>query len=121
METARADDPSRSNLRTVVAAWKKVLKLGDPRSEFPQYLYTAGEIRDAAVSIKDTDGILNKAISAIACPPGRHEIDAVRLGKWLTRNKDRVIDGLKICSKKNDHTKQNVWWLEQKAAAEGSP
>jgi hypothetical protein len=54
---------------------------------------------------------LNKAISAIACPPARTEIDAKRLGHWLRRNKDRVISKHKIQAGTDKHSKQQIWWL----------
>jgi putative DNA primase/helicase len=88
MEAARADDPSRNSLRAVVAAWRTVIGPDKPM--------TASEPRDTACSTaNDPDLMLNKAISAVACAPGRSEIDVMRLGRWLGRNKGRVVDGYK--------------------------
>jgi hypothetical protein len=55
MEAARADDPSRANLRALFAAWRNVIGLNKPK--------TVGEIRNYAVSSdnNDPDGILFKA------------------------------------------------------------
>ena len=75
MEAGRADDPSRGSLRAIVAAWLTVIGAGKP--------VTAGELRNAAGSSSDVDQNLHKAISAVACAPGRSEIDAVKLGRWL--------------------------------------
>ena len=80
---------------------------------------TAGEVKEKALSAMDTNGALHKAISAVACAPGRNEIDALRLGKWLGRNKGRIVGDLKLLGDKQTDSKQMVWWLERadKAAA----
>jgi hypothetical protein len=103
MEAARAEDPTKSALAEIVTAWRSVIGTNRPM--------TAGEIRDKATSADDKDGLLNKAISAIACPPARTEIDAKRLGHWLRRNKDRVISKHKIQAGTDKHSKQQIWWL----------
>jgi hypothetical protein len=100
METARADDPVRTNLRAVVTAWKMAIG---------ENAVTAGELRDRACSGSDASLELNKALAAIAAPPGRSEIDTKRLGKWLGRNKGRIVDGLKIFGDKDQHSKQVKW------------
>ena len=56
---------------------------------------------------------LYQAISAIACPPARSEIDPKRLAKWLSKNRGRVFEGAKIMSERKEHTKQLIWWLDQ--------
>jgi hypothetical protein len=74
---------------------------------------TAGEIRaEACSTVDDPDVlILNKAISAVATPPGQREIDAMKLGRWLGRNKGRVVNNVKIFGEPDPHTKQQVWWI----------
>jgi putative DNA primase/helicase len=110
MEAARADDPSRHSLRSVVAAWRSVIGPDKPM--------TASELKDRACSTaNDPDLILNKAISAVACAPGRSEIDAIRLGHWLGRNKDRVVDGHKIVGEPDRHSKQMLWLLKERTGA----
>jgi hypothetical protein len=104
MEAARAEDPFRSALAEVVAAWRAVIGKNIP--------LTAGELKEKALSAEDRDGVLLKSITAVACPPGRNEIDQLRLGKWLGRNKGRVVNGIKILGKK-DRTNQLLWWLEE--------
>jgi putative DNA primase/helicase len=103
MEAARADDPSRGSLRAIVAAWRAAIGV-DKR-------VTAGELRDAAGSSSDVDQNLHKAVSAVACAPGRIEIDAVKLGRWLGRNRGRIVDELKVFGEKDAHSKQMKWWL----------
>jgi putative DNA primase/helicase len=104
MEAARADDPSRSSLRAVIAAWRSTIGADKQM--------TATELKDRACSgAEDANPMLNKAIAAIASAPGRNEIDALRLGQWLGRNKGRVIDGYKIVGEPDRHSKQMVWLL----------
>ena len=104
MEAARADDPSRGNLRAVIAAWLRVIGTNKPM--------TAGEIiAKASSTADDPDRILNAAISAVAMRQGESEIDAMKFGRWLGRNKGRVVDNMKIFGKRDRHTKQQVWWV----------
>lgn len=100
MEAARVDDPNLINLRAVVAAWHAAIGENKP--------LTAGELCDMASSDATE---LYKAISAVAGVPGRGEIEARKLGRWLGRNKRRIVEGLKIFGEKDAHTKQIKWWL----------
>jgi hypothetical protein len=104
MDVARADDPVKSTLAEVVTAWRKVIGISQP--------ITAGEIKEKALSSADRDGLLLKALSSVASPPARNEIDTLRLSKWLGRHKDRIVGKLKIKSEKDSHSNQLVWWLE---------
>jgi putative DNA primase/helicase len=101
MEAARADDPSRGNLGAVVAAWRHVIGPNKPM--------TAGEI--IAKAADDPDRILNLAISAVATSPGKSELEAMKFGRWLGRNKGRVVDDMKIFGELDPHSKQRVWWV----------
>ena len=107
METARSEDPGIVNLRAVVAAW--LAAVGTDKR------LTAGDLREAALSssISDATGNLNRALLAVAAPPGRSEVDTRRLGNWLGRHRGRIIDGIKIHSEQDKHSKQMVWWLAE--------
>jgi hypothetical protein len=103
METARADDPVLGNLRAVVAAWHTAIGTNNPLS--------AGALKEEATK-PSSDLNLAKALYTIASAPGRNnEIDAVRLGRWLGRNRGRIVDGLKLFGEKDGHSKQMLWWL----------
>lgn len=103
IETARADDPVLSNLRAVIAAWHMAIGANKALS--------AGELKEEAFKPSSDMG-LGKALYTVASVPGRNnEIDAVRLGRWLARNRGRIVDGLKICGEKDAHSKQMLWWL----------
>jgi hypothetical protein len=103
METARADDPVLGNLRAVVAAWCAAIGTNNPLS--------AGDLKEEALK-PSSDMNLAKALYAVAAPPGRsHEIDAKRLGHWLSRNRGRIVDGIKVLGEKDAHSKQIRWRL----------
>ena len=104
MEAARADDPARSNLQALVAAWLKVIGPNKPM--------TAGEVISKVRSAADDpDLILKTAISAIATYPGESEPDGKKLGQWLGRNRGRVVNDQKIFGERDPHTKQQIWWI----------
>jgi hypothetical protein len=115
METARAEDPTRVNLRSFVAAWSKLIQ--------PGKRMTAGELKDEAS--KETYGeltadraTLQAVMSAIAS--NRHgEIEPRKLGLWLGRHKGRVVDGYKLVGENDTHTKQLAWSLADIRANEG--
>ena len=116
IESARADDPTRSNLRAIVAAWEMTVGIGYEKR------LTAGDLKATACSTTDDpDMTLNKAISAVATAPGRSEIDCVRLGRWLGRNKGRVVDKIKIFGEPDGHSKQMMWWLAPSGSLADAP
>jgi putative DNA primase/helicase len=107
VEITRGGDPDITNLRAVLAAWLATIGIEKP--------LTVGALRDAAHAAGQDDFFraaeLQRALLAVAAPPGRNEIDARRLGQWLTRMRDRIVDGLKIESRTNAHSKQQEWWI----------
>jgi putative DNA primase/helicase len=108
MTATRADDPERINLRAVVSAWAVAVGHG------PNTQLSTGELVDVACSANpnDKEMSLQKALLAVASVRGRNEIDARALGRWLGRNRGRVIDGLKIADQEDSHSKQRRWWLQ---------
>jgi putative DNA primase/helicase len=101
IEAARAEDPELANLRSVVAAWHEVVGLNKPRS--------TGELKSIASSLEDQNGNLQRALITVAST--KKEIDQRKLGHWLGRRRNRVIDGLKIVSHEDAHSKQLKWSL----------
>ncbi len=109
METARADNPSITNLRALMAAWQEVIGI-DVR-------LTSGELRARAVGSSDIDYSLQRAILTVAASRARPaEIDPQRLGQYLSRNRGRVIAGLKILDEEDAHSKLRKWWLTRTPA-----
>jgi putative DNA primase/helicase len=99
METARAEDPELAALRSVVAAWHTAVGRYTPLS--------AGEMKIRASSQDD----LCKALLTVAAAKGGGEIDQRKLGQWLSRRRNRVVDGLKITGTLDKHAKQMNWSL----------
>jgi putative DNA primase/helicase len=86
-ETVRGDDPTRAELLAVIAAWRDLIGLDTE--------LTASELKDRALEStpKNKDLKLHKAIVAVAHKHNRNEeIDPLRLGQWLGRNKNRVVN-----------------------------
>lgn len=81
METVRASDPAREELRTVIWAWRDAF--GDART-------AAADAAQRAIS----PGPLRDALMAIAADRG--QVDARRLGNWLSRIVGQRLDGARF-------------------------
>jgi putative DNA primase/helicase len=107
MDKSMVDDPTVATKRAIVAAWVTAIGLDRPMK--------TGDLIRKATDLSDPDMTFSKSLSSVACLPGRIEIDALRLAKWLNRNRDNIVDGLKIQSTVDSHSKQQVWWVTQLA------
>lgn len=106
MEAARDDDPVMTSLRAVFGSWHAAL--GDAWK-------SAAEVKQAAESRMFeslTHPELNEALKDVA-EDRRGDISSKRLGKFLTRYKGRVVDGLKLVSKDDTHAKSKKWSVEK--------
>ncbi|AZO47233.1 MAG: hypothetical protein E5V66_01905 [Mesorhizobium sp.] len=112
-EAARRDDPSKNLFRQFVASWRET-------SGTDQQL-TATELKKLAEEKTNISPFepkhleLHAALVAIAAPPGRGEISALRLGVWLGERFGQIVDGVKLHGGKDKHTKVNVYWLTETA------
>jgi putative DNA primase/helicase len=104
MEAARDDDPLRGNLRTLVAAWLATIGPDNPKS--------VGDLINASKRTNDPAIALHRALLAIARARDHDSIDPPKLGRWLGRNKGRVVDGSKIVAVPDKHSKQSLWALQ---------
>jgi hypothetical protein len=86
MERARAEDPQLEKLRSVMHHWQQAL---GNRS-----LSAADIVEFAESAAHDNARRFREALMAVASVG--HMVDTRRLGIWLGRNKDRVVDGFKI-------------------------
>jgi hypothetical protein len=59
---------------------------------------------------KDMLGKFKSALLTIAYDRG--EISARKLGTWLMKYRNRIIDGMKIVAHEDKHTKMFVWSIE---------
>ena len=105
MEKSMVDDPTVATKRAIVAAWVSAVGLDRPMK--------TGDLIRTATNASDPEMAFSKALSAVACPPARMEIDPLRLGKWLNRNRDSIVDGMKIKSTMDSHSKQQTWWISR--------
>jgi putative DNA primase/helicase len=89
MERARAEDPQLERLRAVIHLWKETL--GERQ-------VSAAEIVESTAGFATADDSkfagLREALLGVARVGNL--VDARRLGNWLGRNKDRVVDGMRI-------------------------
>jgi hypothetical protein len=67
-----------------------------------------GDLIRTATNATDPEMAFSKALSTVACLPARIEIDALRLAKWLNRNRDTIVDGMKIQSAMDKDSKQQL-------------
>jgi hypothetical protein len=84
MERARDEDPQLERLRSVMHHWQQAL---GERS------VSAADIVESA-GFDNQNHALRDALMAVASVG--HAVDTRRLGMWLSKNKDRVVDGFKI-------------------------
>lgn len=103
MEAARADDPTTTSLRSLLASWYDAVGGAEK---------TTAEIVSIA---KERDPYGNQIRSgfllALGDVAGEHsgEINSKRLAKWLSTHRGRIIDGMKFVDGYNSHAKQKAW------------
>jgi putative DNA primase/helicase len=100
VENVRADDPERNALAAVLAQWEQHLGCFKP--------YTTAEVVKCATTTaveRAGDGSVthvsraefNQALLEIA--GYKESINHRRLGIWLNKNEDKIVDGLRLCAK----------------------
>ena len=96
MSSIRARDPQREMLRAVLTAWRAAAREPLTTSEAINRAEVSRNFRpiDPSSGRVRVDPNLFDALHAVA-GQGR-EINSKRLGKWLGRNRDRILDGLRI-------------------------
>ena len=119
METTRAEDPELSALRNVVGGWHATGGSSTPRTVAE--IITLSATKRVEVIVR-SDGYsetvetdepkypeFNDALMTVA--GGAKGIDRRALGRWLDRQKNRVIDAMKITGKVDSHLKIARWTL----------
>ena len=100
MEAARGVDPMRQDRASVFTAWHAELGVNQA--------YQVPEIGDLAVARYSTDQsfvrpALHTALLAIAAQRGNSsQIDARRLGIWLKKNENTIINSYKLVADRSD-------------------
>jgi putative DNA primase/helicase len=110
MEAARSEDPTLVTLTEVMREW--LAAIGNRA-------LTSGKAKDVAetrdplgnLSFPDFSSALMEVASGRSGP-----IDAKRLGVYLSRVQNRVIDGHRFRGTEDPHTKQKLWRVERVGA-----
>ena len=101
-EAARADDPTITELRALLGAW---------RDAIGSEARTTKSVIDGALDRFNGDLVhedLHDALMAVA-RDNRGNLDPLRLGKFLGKHKGRILGGLRLVSEQDKKLKQNVW------------
>ena len=113
MEAARAEDPQLEALRAVVVAWKSVI--GDV-SVLTKDLKQHAERTERVAGINGDESfkLVNPELfdALMTATEGHREIDNAKLGRWLARQKGKIVQGAKLTSELDGKTKQPKWILK---------
>jgi putative DNA primase/helicase len=113
-ETARDDDPVSTSLRVLFNAWHRAI------GEDP---VTTGKAKQTADTLDPLGNLvspeLREALMAVA-EARAGGIDAKKLGHFLSRHCRRVLDGLKLTSLEDSHSKQKLWRVSRVDGADKS-
>jgi putative DNA primase/helicase len=101
VENVRADDPERNALAAVLAQWEQHLGCFKP--------YTTAEVVKCATSTaveRGKDGRIIVQVSRAEFKEAlleiagyKESINHRRLGIWLNKNEDKIVNGLRLCAK----------------------
>jgi putative DNA primase/helicase len=103
MEAIRKNDPKLQELSAVLGEWHRML--GPER-------VTAAEVIQAAIKRDPVDLTefvhpeFREALLAVAGQGGA--INSRKLGKWLSANRDRIVEGF-VIRQPSEHAGTNVW------------
>lgn len=100
MEIARREDPELQALRAFYAAIRDEFGTG------PQNSITASEM----IAKATVTPVFNDVLLAIV--GHNNHVDGRNLGKWLSRYKGRIVDGLRLEGRGDKHGHAMQWWLE---------
>jgi putative DNA primase/helicase len=117
MEAARAEDPQTAQFNQVIAAWKIAIGQDKPMG--------AGELAklcDPGVigsCVSPNLESLHQAFKAVASDRTGKNIDPTRLGKWLSRHRNKITLKVKLKGDRDSHTELNKWSITATAPIGG--
>jgi hypothetical protein len=114
MEVARAEDPLMALLRAVLGSWAAHFGTGRAAWRTAADVLHVAEGFDAA----DTFPALKEAVLAVASNRGRP--DARTFGRWLSRHRGRIVDGLRLEGEVDAHGHAARWWVDPHGTAVGA-
>lgn len=100
----RETDPDLETMRALFSAWRAVF--GDNGATVAEAI--AASRRHTSRMDGDTDPLNPELRDAIQAAAG-DKLDSRRLGAWLRRHRDRIIDGLRLHQDKDRHEKVALW------------
>ena len=104
MNAARDDDPATTNLRQLFHAWDRAVQgNANTSSEMAAHANLRGPHNDLIHSA------LNEILTDLASDIRTGQIKPKSLGKYLSNNKNRVIDGLKLVEAGKDRDDKILW------------
>lgn len=103
MDAARADDPTTAGLKSLLAAWHDAI--GEDFKTVGQVMERANET--GAMGGR-TQEHLNHAVAEVAADK-YGQSDRRRLASFLSSQKGRVVDGLKLVDQYDKKLKQKIW------------
>lgn len=93
MDDIRQGDPELDALSAIFSTWKSVINL--EKTTIAEVIRRATETRtDVIGRVEYRHPEFREALLIVAGDGGA--INSRKLGKWLSRNKDRIVDGMKI-------------------------
>jgi Bifunctional DNA primase/polymerase, N-terminal len=106
-EAARAEDPDRVLLLTVMLAWKDAIGIGIRRT-VAQVITLADYSQSGSFEYPD----LRDGLVAASGKKSGQDVDLSGLGVWLRGRKGRIVEGMRLANEKSKgHAAQ--WWLEE--------
>ena len=110
METARKDDPNLQAMEAIFAVLKEAIGIGfEKANTVAQIVALADERAPGINGYKLLYSGLKEALLNVANDRGT--IDARELGKWFSRHKGRIANGVRLEGKADDHGHSARWWL----------
>lgn len=107
MEAARAGDPLMELHRAVLRGWSEVFGVGQQGAK------TAADVVRAA----EFGGQSAIAEPVLTAASNRGRPDVRTFGKWLSRHRDRILDGVRLRGASDAHGHATRWWVESAVTA----
>ncbi len=101
-------DPETNKLRNLLHAWHAAM--GDKGATVAEILGKANEVEAMGLGYANPE--LMDAIQEIAGDP-RGNINRRILGRWIERNAERRLDGLRFVKGEDRHAKVLRWWIAE--------
>jgi putative DNA primase/helicase len=113
MRVAREEDPDRAAATALFEAWREAIGTGQDRTA-AEIIALAGSRTDAGPGEREpsTEWRFRDLRESLLAVAGKQDmLDAHELGKWLSRHRDRVVNGLRLEGRSDRHGHAARWQL----------